>query len=332
MSGPVLYLRILCAFVFALFAQAAMALNINGVEYVGVNEFARMAGMKYKTVVRGKKMRVFSKWQSIAFEVNSRASKINGVYVNLGHPVAVKSGLLYVSKRDVYKNIYPVVFPAILKNARKPTHIVIDAGHGGKDDGAKNSKYNIKEKSINLDVALKLGAILRKMGYKVSYTRTKDVYVDLEMRPIIANRRNADLFISIHSNSTGTKSVSGVETYALTPVWLPSSSSSRLRAGDGVKYPGNNTDNWSQYLSYTIQKSLLERTGADDRGARRARFAVLRTTNMPACLVEIGFLSNNAECLKLATPSYRLKIANAIANGIVRYESAVKNAASRSRR
>ena len=88
----------------------------------------------------------------------------------------------------------------------------------------------------------------------------------------------------------------------------------------------------SKGVEALIQKSLLERTGADDRGARRARFAVLRTTNMPACLVEIGFLSNNAECLKLATPSYRLKIANAIANGIVRYESAVKNAASRSRR
>ena len=325
-------LKAAVAILLLFWAECLCALNINGIEYVGVGDFARMAGMKYKTVIRAKKMSVFNANQSVSLEVNSRVASVNGVYVNLGHPVAVKKAMLYVSKRDIYKNLYPVLFPRMLKNARAPLHIVIDAGHGGKDEGAKNKVYSVREKNINLDIALRLGALLRAKGYKVSFTRTGDTFIDLEMRPILANKRNADLFISVHSNSAANKSVSGVETYALTPVWLPSSSSAKLKASDATPYTGNNVDGWSQYLSYCIQRSLKAQTFADDRGARRARFAVLRTTNMPACLVEVGFLSNNAECLKLASPAYRQKVAAAIANGIANYAFAAKSAAPKKRK
>lgn len=300
-------------------SPSLFALDVNGVEYVSVAQYARQCGMKYKTVVRGRKMSVFNSWQTVNFEVNSRVVTVNGFNVCLGHPVAVSKSMLYISKRDTYKTLAPVLFPHLTPKPRRPFHIVIDAGHGGKDNGAENKRYGVKEKNVNLDVALRLGAELRKLGYKVSYTRTSDVFVDLEYRPIIANRRNADLFVSVHSNSAANKGVSGLETYALTPVWLPSSSSAKLTKSDTVSYPGNNVDGWSQVLSFSVQKSLVNSTGAEDRGARRARFAVLRTANMPACLIEVGFLSNNSECLKLANAAYRQRLAAAIAHGISTY-------------
>ena len=319
--------RIFCRLIAGLLlfvATSLFALDVKGINYISLAQYAGMTGMKYKTLVRGKKMSVFSAYQSVSFEINSKVATVNGRYVNLGHPVASYRGMLYVSKRDVYKTLAPVLFPHQLKNPRIPFHIVIDAGHGGRDNGAENKRLGIKEKNINLDIALRLGNALKQMGYRVSYTRTKDFFIDLEHRPVIANRRKADLFISIHSNSVANASVSGVETYALTPVWLPSSSSSKLRKADTESYPGNNVDGWSQLLSYSIQRSLVDGTNSGDRGARRARFAVLRTATMPACLVEVGFVSNRAECSKLANKSYRQSVANAIARGVVRYASVVR--------
>ena len=312
----------LCALLFS--GAPLFAVSVNGIDYISIAEAAKFANMKYRTLVRGKKMSLFNKYSNITFEVNSRVAKVNGYFVNLGHPVAISRGMLLLSKRDLHKTLYPILFPRLLKNPRSPFHIVIDAGHGGKDTGAQNKRYRIDEKDINLSVAIRLGQELAKMGYKVSYTRTKDVAIDLEHRPIIANRRNADLFVSIHTNATRSSIVSGVETYALTPEWLPSSSSSKLTKADTVKYPGNNVDGWSQLLSFNIQKTLVDSLKADDRGARRARFAVLRTANMPACLVEVGFISNSNECLKLASSAYRQQIAIAIAQGIAKYANVVR--------
>ena len=312
----------LCTLLFA--GVPLFATNVNGIEYISIAQIARLTGLKYRTLERGRKMSLFGRTSSISFEIHSRVAKLNGYYVNLGHPVAVSRGMLMISKRDLNKTLYPILFPRLLKNPRRPFHIVIDAGHGGKDTGAQNKRLKIDEKAVNLSVAIRLGKELTKMGYRVSYTRTNDVAIDLEHRPIIANRRNADLFVSIHANATRNTSVSGVETYALTPEWLPSSSSAKLTKADTVKYPGNNVDGWSQLLSFNIQRSLVNSLRAHDRGARRARFAVLRTTNMPACLVEVGFISNNTECSKLANASYRQQIANAIALGISNYASIVR--------
>ena len=315
---------------FLLGPALSFALDIGGIEYISVAQFARISGMKYKTVERAKQMVVFDKYQTSSFKTHSRVARVNGYFINLGHPVAAdKFGMLYLSKRDAYRNLFPVLFPYSLKNARRPFHIVIDAGHGGKDNGAVNKRYGVKEKTVNLDIALRLGAILKARGFKVSYTRVKDVFIELEHRPVVANKLRADLFISVHSNSAANNSVGGIETYALTPVLLPSSSSDKLRKSDTVAYPGNGVDGWSQLLSHSIQRALVDYAKASDRGARRARFAVLRTANMPACLVEVGYLSNSAECLKLAKADYRQKIAEAIAGGIAAYSSTARKTAER---
>lgn len=322
----------LLAGVFLARAATSFALDIGGINYISAAQFARLSGMKYKTLARGKKMCVFDKYQTVHLELNSRAIRVNGYFVNVGHPVAADKGMLYLSKLDVYRNLFPVLFPYTLKNARRPFHIVIDAGHGGKDNGAENKRLGVKEKSVNLDISLRLGALLKARGYRVSYTRTKDVFVELEHRPVIANKLKADLFVSVHSNSTASPSVYGIETYALTPVWLLSSSSSKLRKGDTVSYPGNSFDGLGQLLSHSIQRALVDNLKAVDRGARRARFAVLRGAAMPSCLVETGYLSNTAECQKLAKGEYRQKVAEAIAGGIAAYASLAGKIAERNAR
>jgi len=203
--------------------------------------------------------------------------------------------------------------------------IALDPGHGGKDTGTQNRKLKLDEKTFTLDVALRLRALLRKQGYKVVMTRTDDRYIPLEERSEIANKAGADLFISIHFNSVeNAPSVSGTEVYAMTPQYQHSSSTSPGAKDSMARtaYPGNRNDPWNAVLGYSIQNQLLAKLGTEDRGFKRARFAVLRLVKSPAVLVESGYLSNPAEAHKIATPAYRDNIAEGIAAGIRAYSIA----------
>ena len=140
----------LCTLLFA--GVPLFATNVNGIEYISIAQIARLTGLKYRTLERGRKMSLFGRTSSISFEIHSRVAKLNGYYVNLGHPVAVSRGMLMISKRDLNKTLYPILFPRLLKNPRRPFHIVIDAGHGGKDTGAQNKRLKIDEKAVNLSV------------------------------------------------------------------------------------------------------------------------------------------------------------------------------------
>ena len=168
--------------------------------------------------------------------------------------------------------------------------IVIDAGHGGSDPGAVNRKHY--EKDVALTIALKLGQLLSKAGADVIYTRTTDRTVELGERCQIANNASADYFISIHLNAAEAKSANGIETYAY-----------------GIS--GKGTE-----LAKAVQKELITKTGARDRGVKSANFYVLKRTRMPAILVETGFISNDAECLALFKDGYQRIIAEAIAKAV----------------
>ena len=178
-----------------------------------------------------------------------------------------------------------------------------------------------------LDIVVRLSTILKSNGYKILLTRKTDKFVELSDRAEYANKSRANLFVSVHCNAASSKSVSGVETFAVTPQWMPSTASSRQTKSDNIKVPGNDSDNWSQLLSYYIQRSIRAATGSPDRGVKRARFAVLKSTKMPATLIEVGFLSNTSECRRLATSSYRQKIAEAIASGIMTYHRTLRRLA-----
>ena len=198
--------------------------------------------------------------------------------------------------------------------------IVLDPGHGGKDTGKINAPYKYNEKAATLDTAARLRLLLEKQGFEVVFTRTKDVFVELDDRPAVAASVKADLFISLHYNAgpAGDTSSGGIETYCLTPAGQKSTNAGKARSTTGVE-PGNRFDNANMALAWGIQRRLLAGTGAEDRGVRRARFAVLRTLSCPGVLIEGGFMSSRKEGAQIADAAYRQKIAEAVAAGIVDY-------------
>lgn len=181
------------------------------------------------------------------------------------------------------------------KVARTTPIIVLDAGHGGKDAGAVNSTLGLREKDLNLQMILKLGAKLSQRGYNVQYTRTEDNFLELMEIPRIGNSYDPDIFISIHQNSAKTSTPYGLETYYYKP------------------------SNDSQPLAKSIHIKLISQSGAFDRGVRTAPFVVIKHSSSPAILIEVGFISNYAEAPKLATDSYQEILTNAIADGVDNY-------------
>ncbi len=197
-----------------------------------------------------------------------------------------------------------------LPSARSYT-IYIDPGHGGVDSGA--SYGGVYEKNLALSVANKLKENLIQLGYQVLMTRTDDYSVDFKTeRSKMANQSNADLFISIHFNSTGLASsnATGIETYwyQYDPEYQPKINATMHN--DPTRLAE------SEILANQVQTSLISGTGAVNRGVRRDTFAVLRETAIPAILVELGFLDNPTELQKIKQDSYQTKLANALVQGI----------------
>lgn len=172
--------------------------------------------------------------------------------------------------------------------------ICIDPGHGGHDPGAGSGQY--MEKTYALAIAQKLGERLKSMGHEVFYTRRTDAFISLSGRCQAANERKADLFISIHLNAAASSAASGIETFCY-----------------GTKGKGKE-------LANCVQRALISATGEKDRGVKDgSRLAVIRGTNMPAILVETGFISNYHDLKKLITYEYQVVLADAIAAGVKEY-------------
>lgn len=171
------------------------------------------------------------------------------------------------------------------------TVIVIDPGHGGSDNGAR--WYGVAEKTLNLDVAKRVEAILRKRGFLVKMTRTSDSFVSLERRAAIANAYSKSVFISIHFNAHTNRSIKGIETFYI---------SSK-----------------GKQLADTVQRRLSRRISTTDRGSKKHHYAVLQKTRCPAALVECGFISNRWECNRCVASWYKDILAYEIASGVASY-------------
>jgi N-acetylmuramoyl-L-alanine amidase len=222
--------------------------------------------------------------------------------------------------------------------------VVIDAGHGGKDPGARGSAIN--EKVINLSVALKLGNLIseKQPDVKVIYTRKTDRFVELNERANIANRNKADLFISIHTNAIAKgKSISGTETFTIglarseenLDVAMRENSAILLEENYLEKYEGfdpNSTESYiifefmqnkhmeqSISLASEIQKAFKENKRID-RGVKQAGLLVLRKTSMPSVLVELGFITNSTEERFLKSAEGQNKLTRAIYDAFVVYK------------
>ncbi|MDE2711229.1 MAG: N-acetylmuramoyl-L-alanine amidase [Acidobacteriota bacterium] len=213
--------------------------------------------------------------------------------------------------------------------------IVIDAGHGGKDPGTHAG--SLREKDIALDIAERVRDDLTERGFEVIMTREKDVFIPLEQRAFIANSREADLFVSIHVNAARNRKARGLETFYLNLATSAdaaevaareNASSGMVRMADVRKLVdqivNHSRKEESRELATTMQaamaKSILGRENHPlNRGVKTAGFHVLLGAQMPAVLVEVGFVSNREEARQLRSASHREKIASAIADGVNRY-------------
>ncbi len=311
---------VLAALAFPTFFSGAEALEIKGVEYVSIPQVAKMMGMRWKTIVAKKRQNIYSAYSQLSFDVHQRDMVLNGNKIWLGFPVALSGSTLYMALSDYYKNLRPILFPSTSGTVPSSYTVVIDAGHGGKDNGAQNKRLGLIEKNATLDLAKRVGAILKARGHRVLYTRTKDVFLELEDRSKYANANRGSIFLSLHFNAAGA-SAAGVETFALTPSGQPSTSSVGASVSDKKSYFGNAYDPWNVLLAYYIQTQIRQKTGAQDRGIKRARFVVLKGVKMPAVLVEGGFITNSYEGRKLMSSKYRQSLAEGIAAGVTKYAS-----------
>jgi N-acetylmuramoyl-L-alanine amidase len=234
-------------------------------------------------------------------------------------------------------------FPAI-SVAQKKFTIVIDAGHGGKDPGAKGL-FSF-EKNINLSVALKLGEMIEKQhpDVQVLYTRKTDVYLTVAERPKFANDSHADLFISIHVNASSNKAVAGAETFTLgmaksqenLEVAMLENSVILLEDDYKQKYQGFDPNSIESYIMFEfmqdkylehsvklasmVQSQLINVCNRKDRGVRQAGFLVLKNTAMPSILVELGFISNKEEEVYLNSKEGQDRSALAIYNAFLSFK------------
>lgn len=238
---------------------------------------------------------------------------------------------------------------------KKPFVLVIDAGHGGKDIGTSHNGQ--REKDIALDVALKVGNLIKKRypEVKILYTRSTDVFVPLDERANFANRNNADLFISVHVNSAvRAPGVEGTETYVLgsddaakharvnkTNLEVVMRENQVIVQEDNYKttYEGFDPTSTESYIMFSmiknkhldqsvdlataVQRAYRRAGRRAERGVRPGNLLVLRKTAMPSILTEVGFITNLSEASFMGTDYGRLTLASAIANGFSEYYSTI---------
>ena len=203
----------------------------------------------------------------------------------------------FKKRSDYFVNLKNNIALANLPNVKKNKfYVVIDPGHGGPDSGAIGIG-GLRETDVVLDVSKIVTNILKKKGVKVKMTRTTEIDLDLGPRVSMANNTKADIFVSIHANaSLGKKrNINGLETFY---------------------YSG-----WKgRLLAEKIQKQIIKVSpGSPDRGVRRGRYFVIKQTNMPAVLIEIGFVTGKLDGSRLSKDMHRERVAYAIARGILEY-------------
>lgn len=192
--------------------------------------------------------------------------------------------------------------------------VVLDPGHGGKDDGARAN--GLVEKNLSLDVALRIEKILKPFNFPVVVTRRDDTFLTLEERATVANRLENAIFVSIHFNHAPDRSSSGVETFFASEKIPPEASWTWVGLFNKPEIPPDT----GETLAGFIQAALVMRTDAINRGIKGRELYVVRHTRCPAVLVEGGFINNPLEAQMISNGDYRERLARAIAEGIMSYQ------------
>ena len=321
--------RLTLAFVCGSFALAQTTtfagddwhvIKVSGHDYLTVENISRFYGLPASVVAQGEKMRFETVKNPLEFVSGSREAMINGARSWLCFPLIEQDGKYLISRTDVAKTIEPLVRPQRVSNVGDVQTVVLDPGHGGYDKG-QVSRYG-NEKDFALDVARKLRPLLQAKGLRVIMTREGDYFVPLEVRAKIANAARNSIFVSIHFNATSDNpDATGFEIFSFTPRGAPSTSDTALTSTSYSMQPGSGVDAQSMALSACIYHSVLGHIPEYDRGIKRARFAVLRLTKVPAVLIEGGFLTDRGEAKLIANKDWRAKLAGAIGVGVESYRA-----------
>jgi N-acetylmuramoyl-L-alanine amidase len=254
---------------------------------------------------------------TMVLEIGSREAAWNDTVVNLGFAPEFIDDQIFVHGLDLQKNIEPLLFGPPLTFGNRV--IVIDPGHGGSNVGTHSVLNGRFEKEYTLDWAKRLAPLLESNGWKVFLTRSSDITVSNLDRVTFAETHRADLFISLHFNSTPDRDrkPSGLETYCITPTGMPSTLTRGYPDIWSQVFPNNAYDAQNLQLAVRVHSALARATGLEDRGVCHLRFdTVLRGQNRPAILIEGGFMSNPHEARLIENPEFRQKLAQAVADAL----------------
>jgi len=288
------------------------------VKYVHLRDVAVNYGLTFAYTQKSGKTSgavIYDKTRKAVLSATYREGTVNGTQVHFLYPMLLKNGEPYISEVDFLTCLDPLLrYKTAVKLGMKT--IMIDAGHGGTDPGAVNGSH--KEKVYTLQIAKRLQTQLEKLGFRVIMTRTGDTYPTLQERAALCKKYKPDLYISIHCNSSTNKTPSGIETYRAVPVGGTETKGSKVKT---EKQSANEFDANSSRLAFEMQKGLVAATGANDRGTRHQAIYVIGNASCPAVLLEVGYLSNDAELKKIASPEYQNKIVSGILAGLAGYGS-----------
>ncbi len=220
-----------------------------------------------------------------------------------------------------------------LASGTRTPHIVIDCGHGDSDTGTIGCG-GVQEKEVNRSVGMHLASLLRKRGYNVFLTRKDDEHVALEERVLFANREiSGDLFVSIHANAAANVKASGIETFYCSdsvfsdPLFTDTPTELSEKSNSFARDKGQASQLFADYVQRSVLDTLAtQQYRVNDRRAKQEPFRVLLGTDMPAVLVELGFLTNEQEAQRLQDTQYQSALAEGISRGIASYVKFVQHA------
>ncbi|MDD5427659.1 MAG: N-acetylmuramoyl-L-alanine amidase [Candidatus Omnitrophica bacterium] len=321
---------------------------MGGSEYISLGKVCDFYGFEHRCDNFARTAFISKGSNRIAVRAGGDRVLFNDEMVKMDKPVTMSDGELFVPLSFVRNNLGPIAgyrpagkLPPAPEGPKRFTikKVVIDPGHGGNDPGAIGRRTHVKEKVLTLKLAKKIKSLLEDAGLKVIMTRDSDVFIPLPRRSEIANKSGADLFISVHINASRSRMMRGFECYYLSNATddnaraLEAFENSSLKMDEAASAQHSKpldktlwdmtlTENRleSAELAGSICDSIDESLVTGNRGIRTARFYVLKHTNIPAVLVEAGYLSNKYEELKLKDPAFLDRIAESVVQGLLKYK------------
>jgi len=323
--------------------------SMRGSQYIPLIRLCDEYRIKYAWDEIARTVTLEGKGTKIVLRPSSDRMLVGGRVRRMDRPAAMKDGAVFVPLSFVrtnlnylteYRQEKPVLAVRTAPSGKFAIRkIVLDAGHGGKDGGAVGKRHGLIEKHYALKAARKLKSILENKGISVVMTRSDDRFVSLRGRADMANRANADLFVSVHINASRYRGMHGFECY-----YLSNAVDDNSRATEALENSFLNVDEKTMYdnsrrLSTTLWDMMLTENRAEsaelaryicsavkdtrlvrNNGVKSARFYVLKHSSAPAVLVELCYISHSAEETKLKDPVFLDKMTAAVARGILRYK------------